>query len=272
MCIFSISVLFWLPKPELCKKWEKRFYAILPLLFSPFFAHQKKGFSFFSCGATSSRTVPKTQPLQVAFSLRERVDLRSQKQGNLEKSLGKGGADRANKGKKDAQKEVGFACHQLISAAYRPSNCLVGISPPKKYSPAPPDLPFLAFLEFLAFFLPKPKEFLAFFCVFPFFPRILGVRQGQKNPCCFGGSPCRFQKKQGKEDQGPSPSRRPPSLGPPLVAHDCGCPLSRYTCRATRVAADFLDFIAFCRCSTGVVLHAPSPPPRAGRCRTEIWV
>ena len=40
-----------------------------------------------------------------------------------------------------------------------------------------------------------------------------------------------------------------------LVAHDCGYPLSRYTCRATRVAADFLDFIAFCRCSTGVALH-----------------
>ena len=40
-----------------------------------------------------------------------------------------------------------------------------------------------------------------------------------------------------------------------LVAHDCGYPLSRYTCRATRVATDFLDFIAFCRCSTGVALH-----------------
>ena len=40
-----------------------------------------------------------------------------------------------------------------------------------------------------------------------------------------------------------------------LVAHDCGYPLSRYTCRATRVAADFLDVIAFCRCSTGVALH-----------------
>ena len=40
-----------------------------------------------------------------------------------------------------------------------------------------------------------------------------------------------------------------------LVAHDCGYPLSRYMCRATRVAADFLDFIAFCRCSTGVALH-----------------
>ena len=40
-----------------------------------------------------------------------------------------------------------------------------------------------------------------------------------------------------------------------LVAHDCGYPLSRYTCRATRVATDLLDFIAFCRCSTGVALH-----------------
>ena len=58
-----------------------------------------------------------------------------------------------------------------------------------------------------------------------------------------------------------------------LVAHDCGYPLSRYTCRATRVAADFLDFIAFCRCSTGVALHplkilvshlAPPPPPVPG--------
>ena len=52
-----------------------------------------------------------------------------------------------------------------------------------------------------------------------------------------------------------------------LVAHDCGYPLSRYTCRATRVAADFLDFIAFCRFSTGVAIHpikifgvAPPPP------------
>ena len=40
-----------------------------------------------------------------------------------------------------------------------------------------------------------------------------------------------------------------------LVAHGFDYTLSRYTCRATRVAADFLDFIAFCRCSTGVALH-----------------
>ena len=56
-----------------------------------------------------------------------------------------------------------------------------------------------------------------------------------------------------------------------LVAHDCGYPLSRYTCRATRVAADFLDFIAFCRCSSGVAPHPLkilvshlSPPPFPG--------
>ena len=62
-----------------------------------------------------------------------------------------------------------------------------------------------------------------------------------------------------------------------LVAHDCGYPLSRYTCRATRVAADFLDLIAFCRCSTGVALHPLNilvshlSPPIPGRWRTEIW-
>ena len=50
----------------------------------------------------------------------------------------------------------------------------------------------------------------------------------------------------------------------------CGDHLSRYTCRATRVAADFLDFRAICRCSTGVALHPlkfwcrTSPPPAPG--------
>ena len=62
-----------------------------------------------------------------------------------------------------------------------------------------------------------------------------------------------------------------------LVAHDCGYPLSRYTCCATRVAADFLDFIAFCRCSTRVALHllkilVSHLPPCGGTCRTKIWV
>ena len=64
-----------------------------------------------------------------------------------------------------------------------------------------------------------------------------------------------------------------PSEPRTLVAHDCGYPLSRYTCRATRVAADFLDFIAFCWCSTGVALknplkllvsHLPPPPVPGG--------
>ena len=52
---------------------------------------------------------------------------------------------------------------------------------------------------------------------------------------------------------------------PPVALH-----VSRYTCRATRVAADFLDFRAFCRCSTGVALHPLkilvshlSPPPHS---------
>ena len=40
-----------------------------------------------------------------------------------------------------------------------------------------------------------------------------------------------------------------------LFAHDCGYPLSRCTCRATRVATDFLHFRAFCRCSSGVAPH-----------------
>ena len=77
------------------------------------------------------------------------------------------------------------------------------------------------------------------------------------------------------------PTLRCPPLGPPdsrtkrwisfqlLVAHDCRYPLSRYTCRATRVAADFLDFIAFCRCSTGVALHPLGPPD--SRTKRRIW-
>ena len=53
-----------------------------------------------------------------------------------------------------------------------------------------------------------------------------------------------------------------------LVAYDCRYPLSRYSCRATRVAADFLDFIAFCRCSSGPwkfwCRTFPPPPPFPG--------
>ena len=74
--------------------------ARITILISPFFARQKKkGFSFFSCGATPSRTVPKTQPLRVAFSLRERADLRSQKEGILGKKIAWGRVGRTGQKK-----------------------------------------------------------------------------------------------------------------------------------------------------------------------------
>ena len=63
-----------------------------------------------------------------------------------------------------------------------------------------PDLPFLVFLEFLVFFL--SEEFLACLSVLPFFPRDFGGSPRRKNPFLFCGFPCRFPKKQGKEDQG----------------------------------------------------------------------
>ena len=48
------------------------------------------------------------------------------------------------------------------------------------------------------------------------------------------------------------------------VAHVCGDPLSRYTCRATRVTADLLKILGFFRCSSGIALHPPQKRP----CRT----
>ena len=74
-----------------------------------------------------------------------------------------------------------------------------------------PNLPFLALLEFLAFFF--SKEFLAFFSVFPFFPRDFRGRLRIKNPCFLGGFPCRFPKKQGREDQGMCRGRNHMSQG-----------------------------------------------------------
>ena len=65
----------------------------------PFSRARKKGFSFFSFGATPSRTIPKTQPLQVAFSLWERVDLRSQKEGILGKKVARGRVGRTGQKK-----------------------------------------------------------------------------------------------------------------------------------------------------------------------------
>ena len=63
-----------------------------------------------------------------------------------------------------------------------------------------PVLPFLVFLEFLVFFC--CEDFLVFLCVFRFFSRDFRGLVGIKNPCFFGGFPCRFPKKKGKEGQG----------------------------------------------------------------------
>ena len=63
-----------------------------------------------------------------------------------------------------------------------------------------PVLPFLVFLKFLVF---SPcEEFLVFLSVFPFFSRDFRGSVGIENPCFFGGFPCLFPKKQGKEGQG----------------------------------------------------------------------
>ena len=67
---------------------------------------------------------------------------------------------------------------------------------------ANPVLPFLVFLEFLVFW--PCKEFLVFLSVFPFFSRDFRGSVGIKIPCFFGGFPCHFPKKQGKEGQGSS--------------------------------------------------------------------
>ena len=75
---------------------------------SPFLTRQKD-FPFFPVGRPRPEPSPKTQPLQVAFSLLDRVDLRFQKEGILGKKIGWGrvGWTRQKKGKKDAQEKVG---------------------------------------------------------------------------------------------------------------------------------------------------------------------
>ena len=55
-------------------------------------------------------------------------------------------------------------------------------------------------LVFLAFFL--FKEVLAILSVFPFFPKDFRGSASRRNPCLFGGFPCCFPKRRGKEDQG----------------------------------------------------------------------
>ena len=53
-----------------------------------------------------------------------------------------------------------------------------------------------------------------------------------------------------------------------IVAHVCGDPLSCYTCRATCVAADFLNFLMY---NSGVCMAVVScyPPPPRRPCRTR---
>ena len=79
-------------------------------VFSPFFAHQKNGFSFVFLWGDPVQNRQQTQPLEVAFSLQERMDLRSQKEGILGKKIawGRVGWTGQKKGKKDVQKKVGI--------------------------------------------------------------------------------------------------------------------------------------------------------------------
>ena len=71
-----------------------------------FRAPEKKDFPFFPVGRP--RPEPKTNPCRVAFSLRERADLRSQKEGIWGKKIawGRVGRTGQKKGKKDAQKQI----------------------------------------------------------------------------------------------------------------------------------------------------------------------
>ena len=84
-----------------------------------------------------------------------------------------------------------------------------GLQGPAAFSLCP-NLLFLAFLVFLAFFL--FKEFLAILSVFPFFPKDFRGSASRRNPCLFGGFPCCFPKRQGKEDQGVLVWFSPPTI------------------------------------------------------------
>ena len=81
VAIFRVPISSLTVTAECWWKWDTY---VWPHLFS---RARKKGFSIFSCVATPSRTVTKTQPLEVALSLQERVDLRCQKEGILGKKI-----------------------------------------------------------------------------------------------------------------------------------------------------------------------------------------
>ena len=103
--------MLMLGKARMLQKFQPRSGIDLTLTF--FRAPEKKDFSFFSCGVTPSRTGPKTQPLQVAFALRERVDLRSQKEGILGKRIAWGRVGRTGQKKEKRMHKKRWG-HDLI--------------------------------------------------------------------------------------------------------------------------------------------------------------
>ena len=81
---------------------------------------RKIGFSFFACGATPSRTVPNTQPMQVAFSLRERVDLRSKKEGIWGKKITWGRVGRTGQKKEKGMHKKRWAPRKFTLSIFCP--------------------------------------------------------------------------------------------------------------------------------------------------------
>ena len=107
----SIFFLFWAVGPT--GQFLPIFGLSVRFPFLTFFLRtRKKGFSFFSCGATPSRTAPKTQPLQVAFSLRERVELKSQKEGIFGKRTAWGRVGQTGQKKEKRMHKKGGILHQ----------------------------------------------------------------------------------------------------------------------------------------------------------------
>ena len=79
-------------------------------VFSPFFARQKKRiFLFFLWGDLVQNRPQNPAPAGCLFSTKKsRSEVPEREDFGEENCLGKGGADRAKKGKKDAQKKVGL--------------------------------------------------------------------------------------------------------------------------------------------------------------------
>ena len=112
-----------------------------------------------------------------------------------------------------------------------------------------PNVIFLAFLVFLAFFF--GKEFLAFLLVFPFFPRNFRGSEERKNPCFFGGFPCLLPKKTRKSRSGLFPldwlnrkhSSRRAAGGRELVAHPKGPKIENFQdlCLGLKFSSEICD-------------------------------